>query len=156
VSNIIIVYSGVSVFLIAICKDFFAQPINGWYLISLAIFGILFFISFVYTIRFLYPRSTPSLIAPKAYYSDLRSELEAASPNTLTARQKNVIDRRLKVAYIIELEDAIDANTILVTRKQAFYFNAFRYAIFCIFPFIGCMIFHILRPEGPTLIEIVD
>jgi len=158
VSNIIIVYSGVSVFLIAICKDFFAQPVNIWYLVSLAAFGVLFLISFVYTILFLYPNSTPSLIAPKAYYSNLRSQLEAASPNwphSLTRREKNAIDTRLKAAYIVELEDAIDANTVLVTRKQAFYFNAFRYAIFCIFPFIGCMVFHILKPEGPTLVEIV-
>lgn len=159
VSNIIIIYSGVSVFLIAICKDFFKPPVNFWYLGCLGAFAILFIISFFNTIRFLFPNLTPALTAPRTYYSALRGQLEAAlptAPSTLTSQEQDAIDKQLKMAYILELEDAIDENTLLVTRKQAFYFNAFRYAIFCIFPFIACMVFHILQPEEPTPIKVVN
>ncbi|UPK70684.1 hypothetical protein [Chitinophaga filiformis] len=159
VSNILIVYSGVSVFLIAICKDFFTPPVNGWYLLSLGIFVLCFIISFAYTILFLYPKNTPVLAPPKEYYTDLRSQLEAALPThpaAPTQAEKEQIDVQLKTAYITELEDAIDINTDLVTKKQAHYFKAFKFAIFCIFPFFVCMVFHLLKPDEPTSVKIVD
>jgi hypothetical protein len=159
VSNILIVYSGISVFIIAICKDFFTPPINSWYLLFLGLFSLFFLVSFIYTILFLYPKTTPYLAQPKDYYTNLRQQLEAAlptHPNPITQVEKDQIENQLKTAYIVELEDAIDTNTDIVTKKQAYYFNTFRYAIFCVFPFIGCMAFHLLQPDEPTSVRIVN
>jgi hypothetical protein len=159
ISNIIIIYSGFSVFLIAICKDFFNSPCNLVYLSCLVLFLISFIISFIYTVRFWFPNIIPALATPKDYYSDLRTNLEASLPSNpgfLTPAEQDAIDKQLKMAYILELEDAIEENTVLVTQKQADYFRAFSFAIFCILPFVACMFFHFLIPEEPMAVKIVN
>jgi hypothetical protein len=147
VSNILIIYSAISVSLVSICKDLFTVPFNFWYCMAVVLFGMPFLVSFVYAIRFLFPIVIPVLMAPKRYYEQLRSELEAAFPNRshLTDLQKEEINHQIKTAYLLELEVAINNNTILVCRKRDYYHNALKYAIYSIFPFIICLIFHLIH-----------
>jgi hypothetical protein len=76
VSNIVIIYSAFSVFLLAIWKDAFKtkrfyqhffQNINPWYFCFIVIFFGLLATSFFNTIRFLLPKDNPSLEPPKKY-----------------------------------------------------------------------------------------
>ncbi|WP_343669999.1 hypothetical protein [Chitinophaga sp.] len=145
VSNILIIYSGISAFLISICKDFFSSPFNIWYFTALMLFGILFLISFAYAIRFLFPIVIPFLLAPKKYFKDLRSELETAFSNEseITDEIKEQINQQIKNSYLRELEGAINFITTVVMRKQSYYIKALKHAIFCIFPFIICIIFYL-------------
>lgn len=147
VSNILIIYSAISVSLISICKDLFTVPFNFWYFMAVVLFGVPFLVSFVYAIRFLFPIVIPVLMAPREYYAQLRSELEAAFPNSsnLTDVQKEEINQKIKNIYLEELEDAVTNNTILVCRKRDYYHKALRYAIYSIFPFIICLIFHLIH-----------
>ncbi|WPQ63468.1 hypothetical protein SIO70_01140 [Chitinophaga sancti] len=145
VSNILIIYTGISAFLVSICKDFFSFPFNIWYFTALMLFGILFLISFVYAIRFLFPIVIPFLRAPKKYFGELRSELEATLSNEseLTDDIKERINQQIKNSYLEELKGSIDFNSEVVTRKQGYYNKALKHAIFCIFPFIICVIFYL-------------
>lgn len=147
VSHILIIYSGVSVSLVSICKDLFTFPFNFWYFMAIVLFGIPFMISFVYAVRFLFPVLIPFLVDPQRYYADLRSELENALSNgsALTDEIKEEIDRQIKNTYLKELEAAIEFNKTVIRSKQDNYQKALRYAIFCIFPFITCMIFHLIH-----------
>lgn len=144
ISNILIIYSGISVFLFSICKDFFITSINIWYLITQITFGLLFLISFIYAILFLFPVLMPLLNAPKDYY-DLRRNLETAVSNEsdITDEIKEGINHQIKTAYSEELENIVYFNLVLVRRKRDYYTRSLKYAIFSIFPFFICMIFHL-------------
>ncbi|RFM31019.1 hypothetical protein [Chitinophaga silvisoli] len=147
VSNILIIYSAISVSLISICKDLFTVPFNFWYFMAVVLFGVPFLVSFVYAIRFLFPIVIPVLVEPREYYAQLRLELEATYTNRpeLSEAQKEEINHRIKTMYLEELEDAITNNTVLVCRKRDYYHNALKYAIYSIFPFIICLIFHLIH-----------
>lgn len=145
VSNILIIYTGISAFLVSICKDFFSLPFNIWYFTALMLFGILFLISFVYAIRFLFPIVIPFLLVPQWYFGKVRSEMEAAFSNEseLTDEIKEQINQQIKNSYLEELKGSIDFNSKVVIRKQGYYNKALKHAIFCIFPFIICIIFYL-------------
>ncbi|WP_343693777.1 hypothetical protein [Chitinophaga sp.] len=147
VSHILIIYSAVSVSLVSVCKDLFRVPFNLWYFITIVLFGIPFLISFVYAIRFLFPIVLPILTAPKDYYAQLRSELEARHPNnnSLSDIEKEEINQQIKTIYLEELEHAVDNTIDLICRKQDYYHQSLKYAIYSIFPFIICLAIHIIH-----------
>lgn len=146
VSNIVIIYSAISVSLVSIIKDLFTFPFNFWYFTALLLFGIPFLISCFYAVRFLFPIVIPILIAPREYYMQLRLRLERRVLNgtELSDAQKEEINHRIKTSYLEELEEAVANSTILFFRKRDYYQRALRFAIYSIFPFIICLIFHFI------------
>ncbi|OMP76332.1 hypothetical protein BW716_25390 [[Flexibacter] sp. ATCC 35208] len=84
-------------------------------------------------------------MVPQWYFGKVRSEMEAAFSNEseLTDEIKEQINQQIKNSYLEELKGSIDFNSKVVIRKQGYYNKALKHAIFCIFPFIICIIFYL-------------
>lgn len=165
ISNIVIIYSVFSVFLIAIWKDLlitnlsiksFFGSVNGWYIFFAIAFLILFIISIYFTIRFVLPITAPAQEPPKVYYNETRLKLEPNYSNPQGGIDQNKVSDALKLAYLTELEEIIDWWIDLVDQKAAFYFYALRLSLAAFLPFIICLIFHTAKSDKPTQIEVVN
>ena len=144
ISNILIVYTALSLFFIPIAQDICDNKIiNPSFHYFLYPFVSLFITSFILTICFLFPRSVDYLSSPRQYYTELRDELETEMNNSNQVIDTATIDNRLKSSYITELEISIDHNIRLVSLVQGFYNYAFKIGMLSILPFIGCLYFHL-------------
>ncbi len=113
ISNIIIIYSAFSVFLITIWKDFlltnsspkpFLAVVNGWYLFFAIVFLVFFVVSIVFTVRFVVPITAPAQEPPEKYYDEIRLDVEANYTDDSGVVDRNKVDEVLKAAYVTELQ----------------------------------------------------
>lgn len=144
ISNIVIIYSALSFFIIPIVQDICEHKISSNYFNGFAIaFSILFIISFIFTILFLVPKNIDTLNPPNDYYTDGRADLEPQHTDINNVIDTTTVDKLLKIAYITELEESISNNLQLVSRKQGYYNRAFTIALISIVPFVFCLYFHV-------------
>src|SRR5215218_7511532 len=70
-TNIILVYTGLTIFLIPIIQDISGSQIGHWIMtIAFIVFCILFIISLFFTVRLIIPIEVAFLEIPKRYYED--------------------------------------------------------------------------------------
>ncbi|MGB8194196.1 MAG: hypothetical protein WCF67_19855 [Chitinophagaceae bacterium] len=141
-TNIILIYSAIAIFLVPVIQDIFFSENSYWFLyVSFSSFVIIFFTSVIYTIRLMIPAKVAHLEMPKIYYDKYRGFYEK------NLKEKNKIADLLNSSYIHELETALQINDEVFHRKNAFYYNALIYALFSAIPYLVCLGFHIFKRE---------
>jgi hypothetical protein len=156
-TNIIIIYSAIAIFLVPICQDICQSEIIHWFPTTcFIVFVSLFLISLFFTISLIIPVDVSSLKSPKNYYETLRLEYEQQIDPQIANRQAE-ITKLLQASYIDELEQALEMNIKLFTRKSSFYYNALMFGLLSALPFLICLGFHIAKKEDKTQkIEVVN
>jgi len=151
-TNIIIVYSVLGIFLIPLTQHALEMDIQGWVFYGCDYaYGILLLISVVYLIRLLLPVEIAYLDPPKKYYDTFKSELVP-----LNAGNQELVDNSLKGAYILELEDAIEINSQAFEQKSSFFYNALLFALLAIIPYIVCIGWHLSLAKKEVKIQKVE
>lgn len=150
-TNIILIYSAIAIFLIPIIQEVFTQGKNIVVYICFAAFTALFITSFVFTIKLVFPVEVAYLTEPEKYYKDFRIQYE------LTETDQGKVDNALKASYIGELEKAVEVNDRVFKRKSSFYYNALIFALAATIPFLLCLGYHIFQKDDKIQkIEIVN
>lgn len=140
-TNIILVYSALGIYLIPLAQHVIAMDIKGvWFFLAFCLFGTLLVISVVYFVRLLLPVEIAYLDPPRKYYGDYRADLEG-----LGVENENVINDSLKGSYILELENAIQVNSDAFKAKSSFFYNALLFALLAIVPYIVCLGFYLSK-----------
>lgn len=141
-TNIILIYSAISIFLIPIIQDLLWLQVKHWlFLLSFAMFSALFVVSLFFTIRLLIPVAIAYLDPFQKYYTDYREQYESQG------KRKEEIDQLLKASYIIELEEAVADNSAAFRKKSHFYFSALTSALLSAVPYLICLAFHVAKKE---------
>jgi len=141
-TNIILIYSAITIFLLPIVQDVFFLAIKSCFLYTcFCLFAILFIVSIFFTIKLVIPVEVAYLEIPKRYYEDYRLTYEQ------NIRNQQQIENLLKASYINELETALDTNDRVFRRKSSFYYNALMYALLSAIPYIICLGFHISKKD---------
>ncbi len=153
-TNIIIIYSAIAIFLVPIYQDICHFEITHWFLrMCFMIFVTLFLLSLYFTVRLIIPIEVSYLTSPRMYYETIRIQYEQRiGPN----RQADII-KLLQASYINELEQALEMNIRVFTRKSSFYYNALMFGLLSAIPFLICLGFHITKKEDETQkVEVVN
>lgn len=149
-TNIILIYSAIAIFLIPIIQEVFTGTINLYLDTCFGAFVVLFLVSVVYTIFLIFPKEVAYLREPYKYYKDFRVQYELTEPDL------NKVDSALKSSYILELEKTVEVNDKVFKAKSSFYYNALIFALLLTIPFLLCLGYHIFQ-KGDKIqkIEIV-
>lgn len=140
-TNIILVYSALGIFLVPLTQHVIAADIKGvWFYLAFCCFAVLLIMSVVYFIRLLLPVEIAYLDPPRKYYSDYRADLEG-----LDIEKEDVINDSLKGSYILELENAIQINGQAFDKKSSLFYNALLFALLAIIPYVACLGFHLSK-----------
>jgi hypothetical protein len=141
-THIILVYSGISIFLIPLIQDGALYKIKYvFFTFALFVFLLLLLVSLIFTIRLILPVQIAYLSEPRKYYKEYRLEYEKYY------QDQDQIKNLLKASYIKELQIALETNQLLFRRKGAFYYNALVYGLLSIIPFLICLGFHVSFQE---------
>jgi hypothetical protein len=141
-TNIILIYSAITIFLISIIKIVFFNKDCPWSLYTcFGVFALLFLASLYHTVRLIMPVEIAYLDAPKKYYQELRLTYEQ------TIKNQAEIEKLIKASYIDELETTLSNYEQLFRRKSSFYYNALMYGLLSAVPYIICIGFHISKKE---------
>jgi hypothetical protein len=141
-TNIILIYSAITIFLISIIKIVFFNKECPWFLYTcFAAFALLFSVSLFHAVRLIIPVEIAYLDAPKKYYQEMRLTYEQTISN------QPDVEKLLKASYIDELESTLSNYEQLFRRKSSFYYNALMYGLLSAVPFIICVGFHISKKE---------
>ncbi|HEV2483528.1 MAG TPA: hypothetical protein VGS79_27875 [Puia sp.] len=150
-TNIILIYSAIGIYLIPIIQDLLNGAAWDYYLIAAILLGILT-TSVVYTIRLLIPINVAYLEVSDRYSTNLRSQYEKrfllegiTEEKEKEAKQK--IDNYLKASYIAELSEAQVINQKVFVSKSSFYYRALIYGLAAIIPYVICIGFHLSRKD---------
>jgi len=150
-TNIILVYSAIAIFLIPIIQEVFTPGKSIILYICFTVFAGLFITSLVFTVKLVFPIEVAYLTEPGKYYKDYRIQYE------LTESDQNKVDNALKASYIGELEKAVEVNDKVFKRKSSFYYNASIFALMSTIPFLLCLGYHIFQKDDKIQkIEIVN
>jgi hypothetical protein len=132
-TNIIVIFSAMAIFLIPIVREVFWGGEKSWVLNGcFVLFVVLFGISVVNTVRLLLPVHLAMLRMPEKYYIEEKVSYENFTKN------KNTVDALLKASYIRELQVALLVNLNILQRKILFHARALNYALLSIIPFLIC------------------
>ena len=150
-TNIILVYSAIAIFLIPIIQEVFTPGKSIILYICFTVFAGLFITSLVFTVKLVFPIEVAYLTEPGKYYKDYRIQYE------LTESDQNKVDNALKASYIGELEKAVEVNDKVFKRKSSFYYNALIFVLMSTIPFLLCLGYHIFQKDDKIQkIEIVN
>jgi len=151
-TNIIIIYSALGIFLVPLTHHALEMDIRGWvFYTAVYTYGVLLLISVVYMIRLLLPVEIAYLEPPKKYYNEFKSQIEA-----LNTGNQQLVDDSLKGAYILELEDAIEINRQVFEQKSSFFYNALLFALLAIIPYIVGIGWHISLSKKEVKVQKVE
>jgi len=142
-TNIILIYSGLGIFLVSLIQHLLDKDIKGvvYYFLFTA-FSIFFLTSLWYFVKLLLPAEIAYLDPPKKYYKNFRAQMEEDYPN-----DEEQVDRSLKGSYILEIENAITVNYGVFRKKSSFYYNALLFALLAVIPYITCVGYHLSKKD---------
>lgn len=153
-TNIILIYSAITIFLIPIIQDiFFGQVKSVIMYVCFVLFAGLFLTSLFFTIKLIIPVQVAYLDAPEKYYKDIRIQYEQSNPEL----DEKAINKLIKGSYILELEEAVEVNNTLFKRKSSFFYNSLLFGLLCAIPYMVCLGYHISKKDNVVQqIEIVN
>ena len=141
-THLILIYSAITIFLVPLVQDTaLFKILNPIFISFLVVFLLFLFISVYFTIRLLIPVEVAYLSFPRRYYEQFRVELEKTNDD------KTKIKDLLKGSYIGELQTAIEINERIFCTKSRLFYNAIRFALLSIIPYLVCLSFHLSRRE---------
>jgi hypothetical protein len=143
-TNIILIYSGIAIYLVPVIQDIIQQEIKSYWLdIVFILFLGLFLTSLFFTVRLIIPVQIADLDFPDKYYKTIRLAYEQSNP----ALSESKVDELIKASYIDELEQAVTNNYDVFIRKRSFYYNALSYGLAAIIPYLICAGFHVAKKD---------
>lgn len=150
-TNIIIIYSAIGIYLIPIIQDLIDGATILYCVVGAIFLGIIA-TSVIFTIRLLFPIRVAYLEVSDRYSTSLRSEYEkkflASDLSEEKAKEaKHKIDNYLKASYIAELSEAQRINQRVFVSKSSFYYRALVYGLAAIIPYVICIGFHLSRKD---------
>ena len=152
-TNIILIYSAITIFLIPIIQDIFFGDVKSviMYLCFILFVG-LFITSMIFTIKLIIPVQVAYLDAPEKYYKTIRLQYEQNDPPL----EELTINKLIKGSYVLELEKAVEVNSQLFKRKSSFFYNSLLFGLLCAIPYMICLGYHISKKDNKVQqIEIV-
>ena len=150
-TNIILIYSAIGIYLIPIIQDLIDGAKVAFFLFAIILL-IMVIVSVIYTIRLLIPVHVAYLEVSDRYSTDLRDQYEKKflrpelSENEVK-NAKELIDNYLKASYIDELSEAQEINQRAFLGKSSFYYRALIWGLAAIVPYIVCIGFHLSRKD---------
>jgi hypothetical protein len=142
-THIILIYSGLVIFLIPIIQDISEKKITHWAMgLFFSVFCILIIVSLFFTIRLIIPPAIAYLKLPKQYYEKYRLQYERIYTS------QSIVHKLLKSSYIDELEKGLTTNKKILIRKSSFYYYALVFGLLSIAPYLVCLGFHISKREN--------
>ncbi|RZJ56013.1 MAG: hypothetical protein EOO44_01090 [Flavobacterium sp.] len=155
-TNIILVYSAFTIFLVQIIQDVFLSTRQDLvFYICFGLFTLLFIISLVFTIRLIYPVEVAYLDKPEKYYKSIRLQYEQgiADPNNIV---QSDINELIKASYILELEESVNTNNKVFKEKSSYFYNALIFGLLAALPYLVCLGYHLSKkPDTIQKVEIV-
>ncbi|SEA87922.1 hypothetical protein [Pedobacter hartonius] len=153
-TNIIIIYSGISIYFIPVIQDNLRQEVkNIWLYVAFGLLILVFTMSSFYTIKLILPVKAPNLDFPAKFYNNIRNIYETANPEL----DHDEIDSMIKTSYVSELERAVEENYAIFHRKRSFYHNALTLGLVSLIPYLICTAFHLTKDDYKIKkIEIVN
>ena len=150
-TNIIIIYSAIGIYLIPIIQDLIDGATIVYYVVGAIFLGIIV-TSVIFTIRLLFPIKVAYLEVSDRYSTSLRSEYEkkflaSDLSEDKEKEAKHKIDNYLKASYIAELSEAQEINQRVFVSKSSFYYRALVYGLAAIIPYVICIGFHLSRKD---------
>jgi hypothetical protein len=151
-THIILVYSGITIFLIPLVEDGalfrIRSPVFFWFLL---VFLGLLIVSVAYTVRLMVPEKIVRLGFPRTYYDGIRADYEAA------VKDRNIVKDLLKASYIRELQEALEIIESALRKKEELNSKAIRFALMSTAPYVICLAFHLSQGrDSVQKIEIVN
>lgn len=141
-THIILIYSGITIFLIPLIRDSALFRIRNPVFISLLIlFLALLLVSLVYTVRLIIPGRGVYLDSPRRYYEEYRMNYETSIDD------KGSIEKLLKASYISELQEALATSEKMLKIKESFHYNAMIFALLSVAPYLICLTFHLAQKD---------
>ena len=151
-STLMIFYSIIGFFLFPIIDLIINENSSIFFKIGFGFLILFVLVSIYYFIRFLMPVNVAYLNSPRVYYEDKRLEYEK-----IHKTNDKLIDTLLKSSYIDELHQALERNIELFENKGRLFFNALKFALISLIPFILCVGIKISQKEDKIQkIEIVN
>lgn len=149
ITNIILIYSVLGIYLVPIIQDFIQRP-SYLFGLGLILFSATLVVSIYFTIRLLIPVDITYFQMSSVYYQDLRLEYEQRilKPDMTEADRKiaqESINQLLKASYIDELIRSQSNNGAVLRRKGFFYLRALLWGLAAIVPYTLCVGFHITK-----------
>lgn len=156
-TDIIVIYSAITIFLIPICQEIFRGEISHWLLtICFTAFIILFLFSLYYAVKFIIPVDIALLASPQRYYTIMRLTYEEVFALGIQNIEEEA-NKLIQASYLHELEETLEINKMNFLRKSSFHLKALVLGISAAIPFLVCLGFHILKNEDKNRkIQIVD
>ncbi|HEX2608001.1 MAG TPA: hypothetical protein VHK91_11500 [Flavisolibacter sp.] len=150
--TLVIIYTALAIFIVPLIQRLLLHEImNLIYSICFLAYVLLFGYSVYYTVRFMIPVKVAYLQAPKMYYTVLRTEYIAQGYNEVQT------GNLLKASYIQELEEAIDRNNAVFTRKSSLYYKALIFSLLASLPYLACLGYHLsLKNDSPQKVEVIN
>ena len=150
-TNIIIIYSAIGIYLIPIIQDLIDGAAIVYYVIATIFLGAIV-ISVIFTIRLLIPIRVAYLEVSDRYSTSLRNEYEKKFLSSDLSEEKvreakDKIDKYLKASYIAELSESQEINQKVSVSKSSFYYRALIYGLAAIIPYVICIGFHLSRKD---------
>jgi hypothetical protein len=151
-TNIILIYSAVGIYLIPIIQDLIDRIKLVYFLFAIVFLGMIA-ISVFFTIRLLIPVNVAYLEVSNRYSTDLRKQYEQKFMSPELSKEKieetkHAIDNYLKASYIDELSQAQLVNQGVFEEKSSFYYRAVIWGLAAIIPYIICIGFHLSRKDN--------
>jgi hypothetical protein len=147
-TNIVLIYSAVAIFLIPIMRNVFWGGEANWVLnTSFVIFAVFFSVSIFFTIRLIIPKAVIYLEIPTKYYNEFRTKYEQVTNDRM------VLEDFLKASYITDLEDSLEFNRQIFIRKYTFYFKAMIFALMALLPYLVCFWSYISNERSSIIKE---
>ena len=139
-TNIIIIYSAIAIFLVPIVRLVFWSGRGDWVLhLSFGLFALLFGVSVLYTVRLILPRHSALLQIPAVIYNDCRIKYEKTLNNRIA------IEDLLKILYVAELENTLSIAAKNCTKKSRFYRNSLISALLSGLPYVVCFGYYLTK-----------
>jgi hypothetical protein len=139
-TNIIVIYSAMSIFLVPIVRMVFWSGRGHWVLnISFGLFAMLFCISVFFAVRLIIPRRSVLLQIPAQIYKECRIKYEKTQNN------RSAIEGLLKTLYVAELENALSIASNNCTQKFRFYKSALISALISALPYLVCLGYYVTK-----------
>lgn len=138
-TTLLVIYSALCIFLVPVIQTLFLTK-EKWhwsYYCSFFVFCILFLISIINSILLLSPRGISVLLTPDLYYKVMKQVFEEMG------HPSSDVEALIKSLYIVELEGAVNENSVKLHRKISFYNRAFYFAIISCIPYLYCIWAHI-------------
>ncbi|MDQ3112004.1 MAG: hypothetical protein M3R17_19135 [Bacteroidota bacterium] len=150
IAYLTIIYSILSIYIVQLFQFLFCDgvPYKFIFVIIVAIYLILAFISVAYAVFLLVPKDVAYSHQPKYFFEEIRDQYIEEG-----ITEDEELDLFVKTSYNMELEEAVESNNNLNNRKSYLYNSAFRFGLLALIPYVFCIAYYFTNnhPDAPAV-----